>query len=128
MTEFVSYGQTTMPSNGALDNPTCNMNGLIGEVQLPFTVPSGKKLVLTGWGFEGLNSSFGVCIPWIGELPCTNSKCLPSVGPEKASYYITGANFAIPEGKTLNVRLLNGTSINNVVCAWMIQGYLEDAV
>lgn len=126
MQDFLSYGQNALTANSALDNPTANLNGLVGEVQLPYVVPTGKQLVLTGWGFEGLNKSFGVCIPWIGELPCTNAKCLASVGPEMASYYVTGMRWVIPAGKKLNVRLLNGTTITNVVCSWFVQGFLED--
>lgn len=126
MSPWVVYGQTAIPAYGALDNPAPNLNGLLGEVTLPYTVPAGKILVLTGWGFEGLPTAFGVCIPWIGSGPITNAKCLPSVGPALASYYITGTNFQVPAGKIVNVRLLNGTSGNNFVCAWMMQGYLMD--
>lgn len=125
MEDFISYGQTTMPANAGIDNPAANMNGLIGEVQFPYVVPAEKQLILTGWGFEGLNKAFGVCIPWIGEMPVSNEKCLASVGPSQASYYVTGMRWVIPAGKKLNVRLLNGTDVNNVVCAWFVQGYLE---
>lgn len=127
MSDWIVYGQTTMTAGGAIDNPTVNINGLNGEATLPYTVPTGYNLVLTGWGFEGLNSAFGVCIPWIGSSPPTNGKCLASVGPAVASYYCTGMRWSIPAGKILNVRLLNGTTENNVVCSWFVQGVLEAA-
>jgi hypothetical protein len=128
MTDWVAYGQTNMAASSAIDNPAANLAGVEGEVTLPYTVPAGKRLILTGWGFEGLNSqtNFGVCIPWIGEAPCTNAKCLASVGCNGGSYYVTGMRWVIPAGKKLNVRLINGSPQNNVICAWMIQGILED--
>jgi hypothetical protein len=139
--DWVVYGQTAMPAapNGGVTNPTpgtglgqgLNINGLVGEVtSLPYTVPEGKQLVLEGWGFEGLNQPFGVCIPFIGDAPVTNAKCLPSVGcgGSQASYYITGTRFTVPAGKKVGVFLLNGTTIHNVICAWFVQGHLEDVV
>jgi hypothetical protein len=53
------------------------------------------------------------------------TSCLASVGPSTASYYVTGMRWSIPAGKVVNVRLLNGTTENNVVCSWMVQGQLE---
>lgn len=124
--DWIVYGQTTMAASTGVDNPTPNSNGLNGEqTSLPYTVPAGYNLVLTGWGFEGLNQAFGVCIPWIGTGSVTNAKCLASVGPTTASYYVTGMRWSIPAGKVVNVRLLNGTTENNVVCSWMVQGQLE---
>lgn len=132
--DWLAYGQSAMPALGAIDNPTVaqglNLNGIVGESTLPFVVPEGKQLVLTGWGYEGLPTPAGVCIPWIGELPCTNAKCLASVGcgGSQYSYYVTNMRWVLPAGKKLNVRLLNGTTGANIVCAWMIQGYLEDVI
>lgn len=128
-TPWIVYSQTTMPAQGSVNNPAPNVNGLNGEVtSLPYTVPTGYNLVLTGWGFEGLNTPFGVCIPWIGTGAVTNAKCLASVGPSRASYYATGMIWSIPAGKVVNVYLLNGTNEANVVCSWFVQGYLEPIV
>ena len=124
--DWIVYGQTAMPASGPVNNPTPNVNGLNGEVsKLPYVVPQGYNLVLTGWGFEGLGAPFGVCIPWIGTAPLTNGKCLTSVGTGPGSYYVTGMRWSIPAGKIVNVYLLNGTSESNVVCAWYVQGQLE---
>jgi hypothetical protein len=124
MQPWLAYGQTLMRANSPMDNPKVNINGLIGESIIPYKVPEGFNLILTGWGFEGLNEGYGVCIPWIGELPCTNSKCLSSIGPWRASYYVNGMEWIIPSGLILNIRLLNGSSEDNVVCAWYVQGKL----
>jgi hypothetical protein len=47
---WIAYGQQRGPSNAAVDNPPTNSNGVIGEVSLPYTVPVGKKLILTSLG------------------------------------------------------------------------------
>lgn len=126
--DWIVYGQTPMALNSGIDNPSPNVNGLVGEqTVLPFTVPTGKQLVLTGWGFEGLRKSFGVCFPWIGTTR-TKERCLFSIGPNAGSYGLTGMKWIIPSDKIVNVRLINGTEIDNVVCAWFVQGYLEDAL
>lgn len=123
---WVVYGQTALKANSGINNPEPNINGLVGEQTfLPYVVPSGKQLRLTGWGFEGLKSAFGVTIPYIGTSH-GKEYSLPSVGPQIGSYYVTGFNFIIPAGKIVNVRLLNGSKQNNIVCAWMVQGFLED--
>jgi hypothetical protein len=119
-----------MLPNRGVDNPAPNVNGLVGEqTTLPYTVPCGKRLVLQGWGFEGLKNPFGVCFPWIGTVR-TKERCLASVGPgPSGSYYVTGMRWVIPEGKIVNVRLLNGSQeggTTGVVCAWFVQGYLEN--
>lgn len=126
MHDWIVYGQTTMATGSAIDNPTPNVNGLNGEVtSLPYIVPAGYNLVLTAWGFEGLAEEYGVCIPWIGKAPISNAKCLASVGPSSGSYYATGMRWSLPTGTILNIRLLNPTSENGIVCAWMCQGQLE---
>jgi hypothetical protein len=147
--EWVVYGQTQLPASGGCVNPMPGtgapvlingemrgkglcVNGLVGEqASLPYTVPEGKQLVLEGWGFEGLKDNFGVCIPIVGDIingAVQNNQCLPSVGCGGGSYYITGTRFVIPAGKKLGVLLLNGTTAAGVVCAWFMQGHLEDVV
>ena len=56
---WIAYGQQRGPSNAAVDNPPTNSNGVIGEVSLPYTVPVGKKLILTSWGIEAYESIAG---------------------------------------------------------------------
>lgn len=122
---FIVYGQTLVPGGLGLNNPALNLNGLNGEIDmLPYRIPEGYNLVLTGWGFEGLIKPFGVCIPWIGEAPFSNAKSLASIGSAPGAYYVTGMHWSIPEDKLLNVYLLNGTD-ESKVCAWFVQGYLE---
>ncbi len=128
-TPFIVYGQTALPANGSLTNPPVNVNGLNGEItSLPYVVPCGYNLILTGWGFEGLKAPFGVCVPWIGTAPATNAKCLASIGTGPGSYYVTNMYWSIPAEKILNVLLINGTTQANVVCAWFMQGYLEEVI
>lgn len=48
---WIVYGTTSVTGSTTAQNPTPNVNGLSGEVSsLPYTVPTGRTLVLTGWG------------------------------------------------------------------------------
>lgn len=127
MQPWIAYGQQAGPSGAAIDNPQCNINGVIGEVQLPYTVPVGKTLVLTGWGieaYEAITGSF-VLVPWLGEGPATNAKCLHSCLSSTDSNQTTGFEYHVPAGKIVNVRIMCSEA-NNPVAGWWIGGRLED--
>lgn len=124
---WICYGQQAGPSNSAIDNPTTNSNGIIGEVSLPYTVPAGKKLIVTGWGIEAYESVAGsfVLVPWIGTGSPTNNMCLHSVLSSTQSNYSTGFEYHIPAGKVFNARIMCSEA-NNPVAGWWISGRLED--
>lgn len=112
-----------MEHNGSMDNPTPNCNGLIGEVDtLPYIVPRGYILHLETWGVESYNHAGTIIlVPWIGDGPVTNEKCLPSAGARGGTKQLSG-NFQIPAGKIVNMRLLN--SQHSGVYAWFASGRL----
>jgi hypothetical protein len=125
---WIVYGQQAGPSNASIDNPVCNQNGIIGEATLPYTVPEGKRLVVTGWGIEAYGNIAGdfVLVPWIGEAPATNAKCLHSVLASNASNASTGFEYHIPAGKVFNVRIMCSEA-NDPVAGWWVNGRLENA-
>lgn len=122
---WICYGQQAGPSNAAIDNPPANLNGILGEVTLPYTVPAGQTLVLNGWGIEAYETIAGsfVLVPWIGDLPATNAKCLHSVLASADSNSTTGFEYHIPAGKKLNARIMCSEA-GNPVAGWWMSGFL----
>jgi hypothetical protein len=123
------YGQTSPVYNGAVDNPPANVNGLIGEASLPYTVPDGKVLVITAYGLEAYAQVANglVLAPYLGATPPkTNGVFLHSVYANDASNETVGVRFHIPAGKVLNVRLMSNENPAQVV-GWYIAGELCDA-
>jgi hypothetical protein len=128
-TPFICYGQTQTTYNSAIDNPTPNSNGLVGEVtSLPFTVPNNKVLVLESIGIEAYGNISGcqAMFPWVGDAPATNPKGLMTVLSDNDSNEISGAKFHIPSGKKLNIRIMT-TENPGSVCGWYLSGRLVDA-
>ena len=127
-TPWICYGQRAGPSNAAIDNPTANSNGVIGEVTLPYTVPVGFVLVLKGWGIEAYESIAGsfVLVPWIGDAPATNAKCLHSVLASTQSNSASGFEYHIPAGTKLNARIMCSEA-GNPVAGWWMSGCLKAA-
>lgn len=124
---WICYGQQAGPSNDHIDNPICNANGILGEAALPYVVPVGKILVVTGWGIEAYEAIAGsfVLVPWIGQGPPTSSQCLHSVLASSQSNSATGFEYHIPAGKILNARIMCSEA-GNPVAGWWISGRLED--
>jgi hypothetical protein len=132
-THWVAYGQVQPVYNAAIDDPPCNLNGTLGEVaSLPYTVPAGKVLVVEAYGIEAYGKVAGgpdggglVLVPWIGELPATNAKCLMSCYSDNASNEVLGSRFVLPAGKKLHARVMCSENPASV-CGWYIRGRLED--
>ncbi len=126
---WICYGQQSGPSNAAIDNPSCNQNGVIGEATLPYIVPDGKVLILSGWGIEAYESIAGsfVLVPWIGEGPPTNQKCLHSVLASSQSNSSTGFEYHLPAGTRLNARIMCSESGNPTAGWWMFGSLVDQA-
>ena len=43
---WVAYGTVSIPPFDYVDNPACNVNGIFGEVVLPYIVPEGHRLII----------------------------------------------------------------------------------
>jgi hypothetical protein len=129
MDPWIVYGQAAVPYNQAVDNPTPNVNGLRGEVaSLPYCVPEGKELVIEAYGLESYSGVANglVIVPWIGDMPATNAKCLHSVFSDNASNETVGVRFHVPAGKKVNVRIMCAENPSQVV-GWYMRGTLRDA-
>jgi len=127
MNNWIVYGQTAIPSQVAVDNPTPNTAGVLGEVSsLPYTIPAGKMLALTSYGVESYEHPGTVVLfPWLGSPPATNEKALMSVGADGGSNEIRGANWHLPAGTIVNVRLIVGEATQSAwVYAWYMFGRL----
>lgn len=131
---WVAYAQTIVPQNGVVQNPTTHANGLIGEVSLPYVVPTGKVLHLTRIALEPLWSA--AIIPWIGET-MTLGSCLdtytagglytgtPNALQPTCSWAV---DYWIPAGKKLNMRINAGYQPSeNWIYGWEMAGELHDA-
>lgn len=126
---WTAYGQATSVPNGSINNPTANINGLRGEVSLPYTVPEGMELHLTSYGGEAyaIPSTAAapqgiVYVPFIGPV-CENATCLHSVYASQQSNEVTGVEFIVPAGKVLNYRIESSYSEAFVV-GWFMRGFL----
>ena len=135
MTPWVVYGQTLCPFNTAVDNPTPNQTGAIGEVAvLPYVVPSGKVLCIESFGIEAYADEGGlsavdkglVIVPWIGEAPPTNAKCLHSVYAGDGYNESVGNRYQFPAGTKINLRIMCAENPAQVV-GWKMHGYIEEA-
>jgi hypothetical protein len=123
--DWICYGTITLNPFTYIDNPTTNLNGLVGEQSFPYTVPAGKQLRVTYMQTEGpATPQFGMFI-WLGAAPATNAKSLISCTTAGGSTQLYGMNLIIPEGKIVNIRCMNNTAT-----AWVngfcVQGLLED--
>lgn len=123
--EWIVYGQTSIPSQGSVNNPMPNAAGVVGEVvSLPYTVPAGFELRLMAYGIEAYNRpGTAVIFPWLGAAPATNAKALMSVGAHGITQEIIGAVFHLPAGTIVNFMLLNGQDATQVY-AWYAFGEL----
>lgn len=124
MRPWQSYGQTNISQNTSINNPTANLAGVYGEVQLPYTVPDGCVLTLTSWGVEG---AYGMTafFPWLGTSTPTSAKALPTALANGATNAVYG-QWALSSGAVVNGFLTYlGTSTSGAVEGWWIQGELE---
>lgn len=122
------YGQTMPICQGGIYNPAPNVNGLIGEVTaLPYTVPEGKTLVVTGYGLEAYGNVSGglVLVPFIGPVPPSPNAFLHSVFSDNASNETLGVEFHIPAGKVFNLLLMSNECPAQLV-GWYVKGRLID--
>ncbi|MHC2241122.1 hypothetical protein [Bradyrhizobium elkanii] len=120
---WIVYGTTSVTGSTTAQNPTPNVNGLSGEVSsLPYTVPTGRTLVLTGWGGSASNAAGTVVVaPYIGGS-FTNASQLMSAGIWAGTNQ-TGGVWTIPAGKVVNVAVQNAQSTQ--VINWFVMGYLQ---
>jgi len=121
---WVVYGQEAFAVS-VVDDPICNHNGVIGEADLPYTVPVGYDLCITSYGVEAYDVvGTVVLVPWLGMGPPTNAKCLHSCGCGSGSNEVKGFNPILPTGTILHARLMSGEAPRQV-CGWYIRGYLK---
>lgn len=123
---WIVYGQTTPICQGGVYNPTPNTNGLLGEVTaLPYTVPPGKTLVITGYGLEAYGNVPGglVLVPYIGATPPTLGQFLHSVFSDNASNE-QSPEFHLPAGTVFNLLLMSNECPAQVV-GWYVKGRVE---
>lgn len=127
---WIVYGQTMPVCNGDINNPTPNVNGLVGEVAaLPYTVPDGTELIIDAYGIESYATATGgvVLAPYIGPTPpIPNNAFLHSVYSNDQSNETTGVEFHIPAGKVFNIRLMSSECPSSVT-GWYVKGHLIDA-
>lgn len=127
---WIVYGQTAPVCQGGINNPKPNVNGLVGEVSaLPYTVPTGKTLVITGYGLEAYaNVPYGLVLaPYLGPTPpASNAAFLHSVYADNASNETVGVEFHLPAGTIFNLRLMSSECPAQVV-GWYVKGRLVDA-
>jgi hypothetical protein len=130
-TDVNFYGQTSVPGQGHVDNPTTNDNGVIGAAVLPYTVPAGSCFELDDMGVEGYQSSMGdaVLYLWFGETNLGSQSDGPSVSAGNSFKESSGWNVKLPAGTIINVRLTNAQQAqgSSQVYGWYARGRLIPA-
>lgn len=127
---WIVYGITTVGEGGVCDNPEPNTVGVVNEVaSLPFIVPKGYELLIDSLGIEGPGPSShkGTQVSltvWEGEKPFINSRGIISLTSGVSSKQFTGLKIIIPEGKKVNIRLMNNTPFY-WINGWYVQGELR---
>lgn len=129
VTPWLVYGQTVLPANNT-DNPTPNVNGLIGEVaSLPYTVPAGKVLVIERLTLESYqDTAILAMFLYFGSVtPVTNAMCSATLGANGGTSQMT-VGWHIPAGTVVNLRLQN-VQPNHLgwTYGWSIEGRLDMA-
>jgi hypothetical protein len=132
---WIVHGQTRLDaSRSGVDNPAPNTAGALGEVtELPYQVPSGRRLVITAYGFEGHTRPektvpVYVILVWLSDHPMPDAmpedraprslfSCAASIQSN-----VCPVHFIVPAGKWVNVRILNDGS--NMRHAWFVTGEL----
>lgn len=135
---WIVHAQSTVKL-GSNTNPTPNRSGLIGEVAaLPYQVPAGKRLHLTGIALESFPTAatpapIFVLFPWI--TPDLRARSIPEINNAAllscaASIQTNSckADHWLPAGSWLHVTLLLGSpGMAGGVWAWALTGELVDA-
>ena len=122
--DWVAYGTFILAPYTNTDNPDTNILGLDGEVKLPYTVPAGYQLTIDYMQIEGPAGPQVGMMLWIGDMPCENSKSVISCTTPGGSTQLYGMNIKIPEGQTVNIRVMNNTTIP--WCnGFFLQGFLS---
>jgi len=108
---WVAYGTFQADPFTYIDNPETNLLGIEGEVSLPYTVPEGYCLTIDYLQIEGpAGPQVGMAL-WLGDYPCENSKSIISCTTAGGSTQLQGMLITIPEGQTVNIRVMNNTAI-----------------
>jgi hypothetical protein len=127
-TDVNFYGQTSVPGQGHVDNPTTNDNGVTGAASLPYTVPDGVYFQLDAHGIEGYVSSMGdaVIYLWFGATNSGNADDGPSISANGGFKECLGWRPKLPAGTIINVRLTNAQQAggSSQVYGWYMQGRL----
>ena len=134
---WVAFGQTKIPTDDRIDNPTPSVPSVIGAVlSLPYVVPTGKKLCINSYGIEGYNSGFetnATIFLWTGPswtvgqgIDSVNwriNHSFFSVSSSSFSNSTNGHNWCVPAGNQLNVRIVN-TNFVDFRFAWFVDADL----
>lgn len=108
---WMAYGTFQANPYTCIDNPSVNLLGIHGEVSLPYTVPEGYILVIDYLQIEGPDSPQVGMMLWLGSPPCTNRKCVISCTTAGGSAQLNGMSLILAAGKTVNIRVMNNTSL-----------------
>lgn len=130
---WIITGQTSIPASTGIDNPTPSDTGALGVVtSLPYTVPENCTLLVDAYGMEGYNKYDGVSVLfiWTGAPATVTSQWridhgAASVAAGTGSQEIIGQRLYFPAGTVVNVRLINGTTYNNAVFGWYVNGEID---
>lgn len=133
---WVAYGTVSIPPYEYVDNPTCNSNGVFGEISLPYTVPKNHNLIILYIQVEGITyniktrskkktKDFALRL-WIGNHFDDKSRgvfsCSTALGE---SNQCNGMYIIIPENKIVNIRCINNGSSTRSN-SFFIQGILDN--
>lgn len=131
---WMTYGQSLLPPDTLVINPATLSAGLMGEQSFPYTVPTGKVLVIDRVAIESHWGS-GMWL-WTGSTPFTWEKALETYKAEErldpslnsmptVEWFPTKY---VPAGVTINVALVSQNQPNSTTWrqGWEVSGRLCD--
>ena len=138
MQPWIAYGQTPIPAYTGIANPTPNCRQeVVGCISsMPYTVPSGKYLILQKILLEG---HFGASIYlWFGNEPPGQANALvtfqsvrsppPHDGSHAASTAEWNPNITLSSGSILNMSIGDAMATLPYTYGWQLSGELVDSL
>lgn len=134
---WIARNETLFVNNQYLTNPQTASVGLLGEASLPYSVPTGKKLVIDHLAIEAI---WGAAMwPWVGAgtfgvnttsaqvLDTFTSRVPATATGESVGTYQWTPHYELPAGLIFNLTMRNfNAPSEGWVYGWEVSGELCD--
>ena len=127
-TPWVALGGVTSPANNSVF-----INPPSAGVSLPYTVPGGETLTITGYGVETLwGAGIFIFTQSMDTINAGGGYCggtVPPAGPAPPIFptiHLSGLNYSFPAGTQINVCVSTGWEAGaGWIYSWSVEGFLS---